>query len=71
MSITGSDTVGIVSAGAWWADSRQTMAKEENKERKYSSKIYRPTRPAAAGPGGLNEKSKSMSLTYEINVILQ
>ena len=27
----------------------------KKKERKYSSKIYRPTRPAAAGPGGLNK----------------
>ena len=37
------------------------MAKEKiMKERKYSSKIYRPTRPAAAGRGDLKKYSSKI-----------
>ena len=62
MSIASGDTRFVVLAGGWRADSvqmakkiKKERKKEIKKERKYSSKIYRPRRPADAGPGGLNK----------------
>ena len=50
MSSADGPSVGIVSAGTCWADSRLQVTVSK----KYSSKVYRPARTADAGLGGLN-----------------